>query len=124
MFELPEPVQVVSVDGFHESCLVDCAPGVIVEKVPECGSKNDALEHHVPEEHLVRSLTFHDHLSGSLLQPGPRQIDQGRVNPFASEFLRKSLGTYLVKSPGNIRTEDSNFLVSVERKNPRHREVG
>ena len=63
VFELPEPVQIVGIDEFHESCLVDCASGILVEKVPKCGAKNGALEHHVPEEHLVRSLAFHDHLS-------------------------------------------------------------
>ena len=79
VFELPEPVQVVSMDDFQEPCLVDSTPGILVEQVPESGS-------HVPEEHLVRSLAFHDHLSGSLLKPRPREIDKGRVNSFASEF--------------------------------------
>ena len=35
VFELPEPGQVVSIDNFHESCLVGCARGVLVEKIPE-----------------------------------------------------------------------------------------
>ena len=35
----------VSIDDFHEPCLVDGAPGILIEQVPECGSKH-ALEHH------------------------------------------------------------------------------
>ena len=75
VFELPEQVQIVSTDDFWESCLGNCAPGTLVEKVPDCRTMNGALEHRVREEHLVRSLAFHDHLGGSLLQPRPRLFD-------------------------------------------------
>ena len=64
VFEFTEPVQVVSKGDFHEPRLLESAPGILVEQVPECGSKHGALEHNVSEEHLVRSLAFHDHLSG------------------------------------------------------------
>ena len=67
----------LSMDDFHETCLVDSTLGVLVEKVPE--------------EHPVQSLAFHDHLSGSLLQPGPRQLDHLDLSCRRTDLLQRQL---------------------------------
>ena len=41
VFEFPEPVQIVSMDDFHEPRLLDSAPSILVEQVPEYGSKRN-----------------------------------------------------------------------------------
>ena len=67
---------------------------------------------------------IHDHLCSRLLKPRTRQRDQGKVNSLPSEFLQQTLGPNSVESPGDVREIDGDFRAAIERKEPRHREVG
>ena len=40
VFELLETIQIVCVEDFHEPCLMDRAPGILVEEVPEGGAQH------------------------------------------------------------------------------------
>ena len=98
-------------------CFMDRAPGILVGDFPEGGALHGALENHVFDGHLCRALAIHDHLCSTLLWPGSRQSDP-------SEFLQHTLDPNSVESPGHVRARDGNFHAAIDRKEPRHREVG
>ena len=56
VFKLPETIRIVCVDDFHKASLMDRAPGILVEEVPEGGGP--AVENHVFERRLGGALAI------------------------------------------------------------------
>ena len=65
--ELFEPIQIVRLDNFLKTGLVDGTPCVFVEQVPERRAKHGALEDHVLEDHLIGELALNHHMCRALL---------------------------------------------------------